>query len=142
MRHRYSTIKNQKGLTLFSWIGILAIIAGIGVGVYWWFMKIPVEPMPQMQTTEGNIETPPTVQASKEEMNSHSEGVMVSPQKQQLIGVKTEPAQVREITHTIRTVGQVEVDERRLIHMHTKLEGWIQELYVKFTGEKASPYFR
>ena len=60
----------------------------------------------------------------------------MSPQKQQLIGVKTEPAQVRKLTHTIRTVGQVEVDERRLIHMHTKFEGWVQELYVKFTGEQ------
>ena len=30
----------------------------------------------------------------------------------------------------------MEVDERRLIHMHTKFEGWVQELYVKFTGEQ------
>lgn len=136
MRHLSSTIKNQKGLTLFSWIGILAIIAAVGVGAYWWFMKMPVEPTPQMPNTEGTMKTLPTVEASKEEMISQNQGVMVSPQNQQLIGVKTEPAQVRDITHSIRTVGQVEVDERRLVHMHTKLEGWVQELYVKFTGEK------
>ena len=81
--------------------------------------------------------TPPTtLTPSAPQVPFHAEGVMVSPQKQQLIGVKTEPAQVRKLTHTIRTVGQVEVDERRLIHMHTKFEGWVQELYVKFTGEK------
>jgi Cu(I)/Ag(I) efflux system membrane fusion protein len=82
------------------------------------------------------METSQNAKTPKADMPSHPEGVMVSPQKQQLIGVKTEPAQVRDITHTIRTVGQVEVDERRLIHMHTKLEGWVQELYVKFTGEQ------
>ncbi len=65
-----------------------------------------------------------------------AEGVMVSPRKQQLIGVKTEKAQVRPLTHTIRTVGLVEVDETKLRHVHTKLEGWVQKLYVKFTGEE------
>jgi len=89
-----------------------------------------------MQVAEGTIKTPRTVPASKKEKPSQIEGVMVSPQKQQLIGVRTEPATIRDLTHTIRTVGQVEVDERRLIHMHTKLEGWVQELYVKFTGEQ------
>jgi Cu(I)/Ag(I) efflux system membrane fusion protein len=68
--------------------------------------------------------------------SAQNKGVMVSPEKQQMIGVKTEPATIRDLTHTIRTIGQVEVDERRLTHMHTKLEGWVQELYVKFTGEQ------
>ena len=127
---------NQKGRSLFTWIGFLAVMVAVGGGGYWWFMERPPEPMPPTQVTEGAIETPQIAKTSHADMPSQIEGVMVSPQKQQLIGVKTEPAQVREITHTIRTVGQVEVDERRLIHMHTKLEGWIQGLYVKFTGEK------
>ena len=127
---------NQKGRSLFTWIGFLAVMVAVGGGAYWWFMERPPEPMPPTQVTEGAIETPQIAKTSHADMPSQFEGVMVSPQKQQLIGVKTEPAQVREITHTIRTVGQVEVDERRLIHMHTKLEGWIQGLYVKFTGEK------
>jgi Cu(I)/Ag(I) efflux system membrane fusion protein len=128
---------NQTGLSLLSWIGIVAIIAGVGGGVYWWVMKTPTESMLQPPTMAGKMEPPPHATIPTTDMpSSRPEGVMVSPQKQQLIGVKTEPAQVREVTHTIRTVGQVEVDERLLIHMHTKLEGWVQELYVKFTGEQ------
>jgi Cu(I)/Ag(I) efflux system membrane fusion protein len=92
--------------------------------------------MPPTQVTEGTIETPQTIPTPKEEKSSQFKGVMVNTQKQQLIGVRTEPAIIRDLTHTIRTVGQVAVDERRLVHMHTKLEGWVQELYVKFTGEK------
>jgi Cu(I)/Ag(I) efflux system membrane fusion protein len=127
---------NQTGLSLLSWIGIVAIIAGVGGGVYWWVMKTPTESMLQPPTMAGKMEPPPHATTPTTDMPSQPDSVLVSPQKQQLIGVKTEPAQVREVTHTIRTVGQVEVDERLLIHMHTKLEGWVQELYVKFTGEQ------
>ena len=98
--------------------------------------KQPDEPMAQMQHDHGE-ETPSKVTAvTTEDVPSRSAAVSIGPQKQRLIGVKTEPAQVREMIHTLRTVGQVEVDERRLIHIHTKLEGWVQKLYVKFTGEQ------
>jgi len=115
---------NQKGLSLLRWVGFLAVIVAVGVGAYWWLMVRTPELIHQTQTPKTS---PISVQ---------NKGVMVSPEKQQIIGVKTEPATIRDLTHTIRTVGQVEVDERRLTHMHTKLEGWVQELYVKFTGEQ------
>jgi Cu(I)/Ag(I) efflux system membrane fusion protein len=127
---------NQSGLTLFHWIGLLAVIIAAGGGAYWWFMERPTDTMPPTQVTEVTIETPQTIPTPKEEKSSQFKGVMVNTQKQQLIGVRTEPAIIKDLTHTIRTVGQVAVDERRLVHMHTKLEGWVQELYVKFTGEK------
>jgi len=63
------------------------------------------------------------------------ESIMISPRKIQLIGVRTEQAQVRSLTRTIRTVGLVAVDERLLTHVHIKLEGWVEKLYVRFTGE-------
>jgi Cu(I)/Ag(I) efflux system membrane fusion protein len=136
MRSPYSLLTNQKGLSLLHWLGLLAVIALAGLGAYWWFMERTPEPTPHMPMTEGKMETSHDAKMPQADQSSPTEGVMVSAKKQQLIGVKTEPAQVRNITHTIRTVGQVEVDERRLIHMHTKLEGWIQGLYVKFTGEQ------
>jgi membrane fusion protein, copper/silver efflux system len=123
MRPPHSFILNQKGHSLWSWVGFLAVMVAVGVGAYWWFMVKTPEPMHLTQTPK----TSP--------LPAQNMGVMVSPEKQQMMGVKTEPAMIRDLTHTIRTVGQVEVDERRLTHMHTKLEGWVQELYVKFTGE-------
>jgi Cu(I)/Ag(I) efflux system membrane fusion protein/cobalt-zinc-cadmium efflux system membrane fusion protein len=41
--------------------------------------------------------------------------ILVTPQKQQLIGVITAPAQRRVVTKTIRTVGRVMVDETRMV---------------------------
>ena len=61
-----------------------------------------------------------------------ADSVMVSPRKQQMIGVKTAKAEVRSLVRSMRTVGQIEVDERLLEHVHIKLEGWIEKLYVRF----------
>ena len=61
--------------------------------------------------------------------------IMVSPQKQQLIGVKSAPAARRHMVKTIRTVGKVVVDETRIVHVHPKVEGWVRELYAKYEGD-------
>jgi Cu(I)/Ag(I) efflux system membrane fusion protein len=135
MQPPHSFILNQKGLSLLRWVGLLAVIVAVGISAYWWFMVRTPELMHPTQATERKSDTSLTEQTSKKKISLRTEGVMVSPRKQKMIGVKTEPATIRNLTHTIRTVGQVEVDERRLTHMHTKLEGWVQELYVKFTGE-------
>ena len=128
----------SNGRTHLLVIGLLLVILVVGIGAYWWLTEKWSVPMKHGPTTEENSTKPSVItQTPKASANlTQSKGVMVSPQKQQMIGVKTEPATIRDLTHTIRTVGQVEVDETRLTHMHTKLEGWVQELYVKFTGEK------
>jgi Cu(I)/Ag(I) efflux system membrane fusion protein len=72
----------------------------------------------------------PTVEAAKTEALT----VEIPTEKQQLIGVKVATAQVTPLTKTIRTVGLVEYDQRRLQTINTKIEGWIEKLYVNFTG--------
>ena len=59
----------------------------------------------------------------------------VSPERLQAIGVKFEVVKRQPLDRTIRTVGQVEIDERRLAHVNIKLEGWIDDLFVNSTGE-------
>ncbi len=54
--------------------------------------------------------------------------------KQQLIGVKTIVVSIQPLQKIIRTVGQIEYDERKLTTVNTKIEGWIEKLYVNFTG--------
>jgi membrane fusion protein, copper/silver efflux system len=71
------------------------------------------------------------------EASASAENVMtVSPERLQAIGVKFELARRRPLDRAIRTVGQVEIDERRLAHVNIKLEGWIDELFVNSTGER------
>ena len=62
----------------------------------------------------------------------------LSPERLQAVGVKFELAKRRSLDRAIRTVGQVEIDERRLAHVNIKLEGWIDELFVNSTGERVT----
>lgn len=62
----------------------------------------------------------------------------ISVEKIQKLGVKSEAAALRELGRTIRAVGKVEVDERRLYTVAPKFEGWIQQLHINATGQSVS----
>jgi Cu(I)/Ag(I) efflux system membrane fusion protein len=62
-------------------------------------------------------------------------GITVDPARQQLIGMRLAEATVRPLEKTIRTVGRVEYDERKVKQVTTKTEGWIEHLHVDFTGK-------
>src|SRR3990167_2337097 len=62
--------------------------------------------------------------------------IVIDPARLQSIGVTYEPVRSQIIEKTIRTVGRVEVDERRIAHIHVRFDGWIEKLFVNFTGEK------
>jgi RND family efflux transporter MFP subunit len=68
--------------------------------------------------------------------------VQITPEKQQLIGVKYEQVETGGGSRTIRAPGKVAIDETRIGHVHTKVEGWIDKVFVDFTGklvEKGQP---
>lgn len=61
--------------------------------------------------------------------------VKISLDKVQKLGVKTAPAEMREMVNTVRAVGKFQVDERRLHTVTTKFEGYIEKLYVNATSQ-------
>lgn len=56
-------------------------------------------------------------------------------EKQQLIGMKTVEVSVKPLQKTVRTVGRIEYDEKKLATVNIKFEGWIEKLYVDYTGK-------
>ena len=62
--------------------------------------------------------------------------VQVSSGRQQMIGVRTESIAVRTLARRIRTVGLVSADERVVRKVQTKIAGWVEQLFVNFTGQK------
>jgi membrane fusion protein, copper/silver efflux system len=60
--------------------------------------------------------------------------VMIDPAKQQLIGVKIGEADLMPLTRTLRTVGKVTFDETKIVRIHPKIEGWVENVFVNFTG--------
>jgi membrane fusion protein, copper/silver efflux system len=70
--------------------------------------------------------------------------VEVSPQMQQMIGVRTAKVKRERLTRTIRTTGYLVADETRIAHVHVKVDGWVEKVYVDFVGQlvkKGQPLF-
>jgi multidrug efflux pump subunit AcrA (membrane-fusion protein) len=78
-------------------------------------------------------------------MNAMPSGTVMIPEgKQQLIGVTTEVVQRQPVYRTIRAVGQLTADETKIAHVHVKVSGWIDRVYVDFEGQfvkKGQPLF-
>jgi RND family efflux transporter MFP subunit len=77
----------------------------------------------------------------EDELQSSSSGVagrvavIISSERRQVLGVRSEPVRKIQLDHRIRTVGRVAVDERRLRHVHTKFDGYVEHLYVDYAGK-------
>ena len=53
-----------------------------------------------------------------------------------LAGVQTAVAERQTLTRTTRAAGVVVPDETRVRHVHTKVAGYIEKLYVNYTGQQ------
>jgi membrane fusion protein, copper/silver efflux system len=88
--------------------------------------------MPAEKPTS-KVPSPPKV-VPVEAAKTEAPTVEIPTDKQKLMGVKTATASVQPLIKTIRTVGLVEYDQRLLNTVNTKIEGWVEKLYVNFTG--------
>ena len=61
--------------------------------------------------------------------------VTISPDVVNNLGVRTAPVTRGRLDLTISTVGYVQYDEDRLVHIHPRVEGWIEKLHVKAAGD-------
>ena len=61
--------------------------------------------------------------------------VYVSPARQQLVGVRTGSVERQHVEGTIRTVGMLAYDESRVAQIHTKISGWVEQLFVDYVGK-------
>jgi membrane fusion protein, copper/silver efflux system len=71
--------------------------------------------------------------------------VKVSLDKVQRGGVRTEAVEARTIVRTVRAVGTVKYDERRLSVVTMRSEGYVEDLFVNTTGQfvrQGEPLFR
>lgn len=70
----------------------------------------------------GNDEGPGTVRINSDVVNN--------------LGVRTDVARMRPLHFEINTVGYVAYDEDFLVHIHPRIEGWIEKLYIKAEGDR------
>lgn len=61
--------------------------------------------------------------------------VRISPSVVNNLGVRTGPVTQGRLPNNITTVGYVQYSEDDMAHVHPRVEGWIEKLYVKAEGE-------
>jgi len=122
-------------------LGILVLAVGVFAFGYW--------------QGQGNTKADSTASshssteadAAGASMEGHDMGsgeINVSPEKQQLVGIRTAVAEVRPLVKKIRTVGIVTYDETRVAQVFSKVDGWVEKLFVNYTGkqvQKGQPLF-
>ena len=62
--------------------------------------------------------------------------VQITSEKQQLIGVRTGKVERKRIERMLRVVGRIGIDETRVSHIHTKVSGYIEHVFVDFVGKE------
>jgi multidrug efflux pump subunit AcrA (membrane-fusion protein) len=70
--------------------------------------------------------------------------VKINPDKQQLIGVTTARVVREQLIRSVRTTGQLAADESKVAHVHVKINGYIDKVYVDYVGQlvqKGQPLF-
>ncbi|MBI2374839.1 MAG: efflux RND transporter periplasmic adaptor subunit [Deltaproteobacteria bacterium] len=60
--------------------------------------------------------------------------IVIDPERQQLIGLRTARVARGPISEVWRTVGRVQVDPTRVRRINTKVEGFVERLFVDFVG--------
>jgi len=61
--------------------------------------------------------------------------IKISPEVVNNLGVRTVMAEYKTMHSRIKTVGYVQYDEDQLVHIHPRVKGWIEKLYVKAAGD-------
>jgi Cu(I)/Ag(I) efflux system membrane fusion protein len=64
--------------------------------------------------------------------------IRIDPDVVNNLGVRTVKAQMSEWKSEIRTVGYVTFDEDRLVHIHPRVEGWVETLHIKAAGDRVA----
>jgi Cu(I)/Ag(I) efflux system membrane fusion protein/cobalt-zinc-cadmium efflux system membrane fusion protein len=61
--------------------------------------------------------------------------IKIDPVTQQNMGIRTARVERLPLVHTIRTYGNITYDETTTTELSPKFSGWIEKLYVDFTGQ-------
>lgn len=67
--------------------------------------------------------------------NDSSGTVRISPNVVNNLGVRTTTVKYGALQGEINTVGYVQYDEDKLVQVHPRVEGWVEKLYVKASGD-------
>ena len=83
---------------------------------------VPVYATADTRSEQGNARTPGTV--------------MIPSNVQYNMGVKVAPVSIGSLEQTVTALGNVAYDEESIVHIHPRVSGWVDTLFIKSQGEQ------
>jgi len=145
-----------------AWMLVLAVVLGAAIG--WWlkpssapehdaaandakegpcpggkpplFWRNPMNPAITSPTFQKDEMGMPYIPVCEDGAPASSGGVVVKidPELVQQIGVRTRPAQRREIARTIVAPARIDWDEAKIRRLSPRISGWVERLFVAESG--------
>ena len=131
----------------------IAAVAALGVGILLgrgWSVETPTAPPNERQVLYWVAPMDPNFRRDEpgqspmgmdlmpvyaDEVDSKPGVVSIDPTVLNNLGVRTAVAQRGTLPRRIETVGYIGFDEDTLQHVHTRVDGWIEKLATKATGD-------
>jgi len=135
------------GTKWLLWLAVAAVLAVAGIGLWlggmWYAHRMMPMSGPDMEQMPGmDMGQMPGMEmgGAKEKNGDSSEvpgyaQVTITPEMQQRIGVTLGHVEMGPLEMSVRTVGIVQPNETQVAHVHLKTEGWVEKLFVNFTGQ-------
>jgi Cu(I)/Ag(I) efflux system membrane fusion protein/cobalt-zinc-cadmium efflux system membrane fusion protein len=128
----------------------VALAFGVGVLAYRLHREVAAQDTPPQPTqiapaVGGATATSPSRASESKDFSVPPLAPMqLSPQRMQSIGVQIGRVASRTVSDELRLTGTVEVNERRVAYVQSRVAGWIREVHVDATGDlvrKGEPLF-
>src|SRR5437016_10224400 len=124
----------KRALLIFLAVGVLLVALSAGVYVVRKYMRTSASPSSGAQQSMPAIPAGSPAATGTPQATPRGD-VTIDPRRQQLIGVKTVAVVRQTVDQNVRAVGAVRYDETKQADVNVKIEGWIRELYVDYTGQ-------
>jgi RND family efflux transporter MFP subunit len=108
-------------------LAVVLVLVAFGITIYIYVRNRP-RPVPASPVDLHN-------HAGHEGSHVPQTAFKISHEKQQLIGVQYGTVEYQSISKSLRAVGKVAYDETKITRINPKFEGWIESVYVDFTGK-------
>ncbi|PYS96083.1 MAG: hypothetical protein DMF50_06110, partial [Acidobacteria bacterium] len=134
--------KSWRRRLIIALTAVAVILMSAFAGAWLYRRTLTRVEVPAPSATAGGEATPGV--PAPERSAPANQMIRIAPERQQQIGVKFSAATIRPATVEIRAVGRVAYDETRIAHVHTKVSGWIEDVFIDFIGEpvrKGQPLF-
>lgn len=137
--------------TLWTIACIMTLLAGMLIGRYWpsgqtengatemereiLYWVAPMDPNYRRDEPGKSPMGMDLVPVYADEKDAERGVVAIDPTMENNLGVRTSIAERGSLSRRIETVGYIGYDEDTLQHVHTRVDGWIEKLVTKATGD-------